>query len=288
MALLKGINYWSFPGSFSDTLDPFEAIRLAKEHGYEALELCIGDAGTQFGLDASEQMCRDLVSEAGENGIVMKTTASGLYWSRSLGDSEPAVRAAAKDDLKRMLTISSWLGCKVHLTIPGAVDVFFMPDRPVQAYPDVMKYGSEGIAELVPFAESVGVKMGIENVWNKILLTSGEMKAFIEQFNSDYVGCLFDVGNVIPFGYPEQWIRHLGAHVIAVHFKDFRRNVGTGDGFVDLLEGDVDFAAVVSALEEVGFDGPVVAEMIPHYPRLPMVRVANTSRAMDAILGRSE
>ena len=203
-----------------------------------------------------------------------------------MGDPDVTVREHARDALKRMLQISSWLGCKVHLTIPAAVDVFFLPDRPVQNYGDCIKWGSEGLAELIPHAEACGVKMGIENVWNKMLITIGEMKWFVGQFNSDYVGCLFDVGNVMQFGYPEQWIRSLKDKIIAIHFKDYKKSVGTADGFVDLLEGDVNFPEIVKALGEVGFDGPVVAEMIPHYKLYPIVRVANTSLAMDYILGR--
>ncbi len=284
--LLKGINYWCFPGSFEDKVDPFDAIKMAAEHRYEALELCIGETGTQFGLDATEKRCHDLVQAAGEANIVLKTTASGLYWGRSMGDPDTAVRAQAKDDLKRMLQISSWLGCKVHLTIPAAVDVFFLPDRPVQNYDDCWKYATEGIHEMLPHAQACNVKMGIENVWNKILITSGEMGHFIDQFESSYVGCLFDVGNVMPFGYPEQWIRSLKDKIVAIHFKDFRKSVGTADGFVDLLEGDVNFPEVIKALNEIGFDGPVVAEMIPHYNLYPIARVENTSNAMDHILGR--
>ena len=203
-----------------------------------------------------------------------------------MGDPDASVRAQAKDDLKRMLQISSWLGCKVHLTIPAAVDVFFLPDRPVHNYMDCVKWGSEGLAELIPHAEACGVKMGIENVWNKMLITIGEMQWFVGQFNSPFVGCLFDVGNVMPFGYPEQWIRELKEKIVAIHFKDFRKSVGTADGFVDLLEGDVNFPEVMKALAEIGFDGPVVAEMIPHYNLYPIARVENTSNALDHILGR--
>jgi L-ribulose-5-phosphate 3-epimerase len=284
--LLKGINYWCFPGAFEDKVCPFDAIKMSKQYGYEALELCIGESGTQFGLDATEAKCKELVQAAGEEGIALKTTASGLYWGRSMGDPDAKVREQAKDDLKRMLQISSWLGCKVHLTIPGAVDVFFLPDRPVQDYGECIKYAVEGIGEVLPHAEACGVKMGIENVWNKMLITMGEMQWFVGQFDSPYVGCLFDVGNVMPFGYPEQWIRGLREKIVAIHFKDFRKAVGTAEGFVDLLEGDVNFPEVMKALEEIGFDGPVVAEMIPHYKLYPIARVENTSNAMDYILGR--
>jgi hexulose-6-phosphate isomerase len=73
-----------------------------------------------------------------------------------------------------------------------------------------------------------------------------------------------------------------------VHFKDFRKSVGTADGFVDLLEGDVDWPEVTTALKEIRYDGPVVAEMIPGYKHFPEVRIANTSNAMDAILASSK
>ena len=119
-----------------------------------------------------------------------------------------------------------------------------------------------------------------------MLITIGEMQWFVGQFNSPFVGCLFDVGNVMPFGYPEQWIRELKEKIVAIHFKDFRKSVGTADGFVDLLEGDVNFPEVMKALAEIGFDGPVVAEMIPHYNLYPIARVENTSNALDHILGR--
>lgn len=284
--LLKGINAWSFPGAFEDKVSPFDAISLGKEHGYEAVELCIGEVGTQFGLDATEATCKSLIDHASTNGIQLKTTASGLYWGRSLGDPDASIRAQAADDLKRMLQISSWLGCKVHLTIPAAVDVFFLPDRPVHNYDDCMKWGAEGLAALAPHAEACGVKMGIENVWNKMLTSIGEMKSFLNEIDSPYVGCLLDVGNILPFGYPEQWIRSLGPKILAVHVKDFKKSVGTAEGFVDLLNGDVDFPEIVKALTEVGYDGALVAEMIPHNRHHPMSRVATTSVALDYILGR--
>jgi hexulose-6-phosphate isomerase len=285
--LRKGINAWMFPGAFEDLVEPEDAIVLAKKFGYESLELCIGPAGSKLGFDASEAKCQKLVQLAKDEGILLETTASGLYWGKSLGDPDDSVRKEAKEELTQMLRVSGALGCKVHLTIPAAVDVFFNPDRPVQNYDDCLKYAVEGIQSLVPVAQETGVKMGIENVWNKMLTSIGEMHWFLKQIDSEWVGSYFDVGNALPFGYPDQWIRSLGSKIFAIHFKDFKKSVGTADGFVDLCEGDVDFDAVVSALNDIGFDGPVTAEMIPHYPRYPMVRVINTSTALDYILGRT-
>lgn len=280
--LQKSINYWSFPGGLDMALDPREAISLAREHGYEAIELCIGDAGSAFGIDASDALCDDLRGL----GMPIPSVASGLYWSRALGDRDPSSRVRAVDDLKAMIRIAAKLGAKTLLTIPGAVEVFFLPDRPVQPYDEVLRNVSEGLRQVLPVAEKHGVRLGIENVWNKFLLSPTEMAAFIDGFGSPALGAYFDVANVLAFGYPEQWLRILGKRIVGVHFKDYRKSVGSVDGFVDLLEGDVNWPEVVKALGEIGYEGPVVAEMIPGYRHHPMVRIANTSRAMDAILGR--
>ena len=130
------------------------------------------------------------------------------------------------------------------------------------------------------------MRLGIENVWNRFLMSPIEMGHSSTSWTARTSGRTSTWANVLPFGYPDQWLRILGHRVVGVHFKDFRRAVGTAEGFVDLLEGDVDWPAVMAALGEIGYDGPVVAEMIPQYRHYPEVRVANTSRAMDAILGR--
>ncbi len=203
-----------------------------------------------------------------------------------MGDADPASRAQAVDDLRRMVRIAARLGAKTLLTIPGAVEVFFLPDRPIQPYDEVMRNAREGLRQVLPDAERHQVKLGIENVWNKILLSPEEMAAFIDSFGSPWIGAYLDVANVLPFGFPEQWLRMLRHRVVGVHFKDFRKSVGTADGFVDLLEGDVNWAEVMAALGEIGYAGSVAAEMIPGYRQHPIVRVANASHAMDAILGR--
>lgn len=284
--LIKSINYWSFPGGLEGSLPVSEALELAKAHGFEAIELGLFETGG-VPFSASEADCRAIAQHASDLGLQLLSTASGSYWGRNLASADPSDRAKAKEDLKAMIRISHWLGSKTLLTIPGAVDVFFLPERPVQRYDDVIKFAQDGLAELLPEAEAAEVRLGIENVWNRILLSPTEMASFLDGFGSKWIGSYFDVGNILPFGYPEQWIRILGHRIVGVHFKDYRRAVGTADGFVDLLEGDVNWPEVIAALSEVGYSGPVAAEMIPGYRHYPIVRIANTSRAMDAILGRA-
>jgi len=284
--LLKSLNYWSLPGGLDGTLPAEAALDMARKHGFEAIELCIGETGA-LGLDTTEPRCREILAYAAKVGIEVASTASGLYWSYALGSDAPEDRARAGSALTQMIQITGWLGARTLLTIPGAVDIFFLPDSPVNSYDSVWERSVEGLARVLPSAENAGVRLGIENVWNKFLLSPLEMARFIDGFGSPAVGAYVDVANVLPFGYPEQWLRILGPRVAGIHFKDYRKAVGTAEGFVDLLEGDVNWPAVLAAIKEIGYSGPVAAEMIPLYRFYPETRIQNTSNAMNAILGRS-
>ncbi len=280
----KGINYWSFPGGLEGTLPVADAIQLAKKFGFEALELSFGLTGA-VSVTSTQSEAEDWRSLADSGGIALDSVCSGTYWTRAIGDPDPASAAAAMGDLEAMIKLSAWVGATTLLTIPGKVDLY-TGTEPGNEYAGVYDLASAQIQKLVPLAAECGVKLAIENVWNKFLLSPREMAEFIDQFDSPWVAAYVDVANMMLYGYPEQWLKILNHRVAGVHFKDFRRSVGTLDGFVDLLEGDVNWPAVMSALEEIGYTGPVVAEMVPLYQHYPLVRVANTSRAMESILGR--
>jgi L-ribulose-5-phosphate 3-epimerase len=284
--LLKSINYWSYPGGLEGTLPLKAFFTQAKAHGYEAVEVAIGTEGELNCFDTTEAQCASYLQAAAEIGIKVASVASGIYWGFNLAspgreDRDKAVRA-----LQHMARVTKWMGCKTLLTIPGAVDIFFNPAFEPQSYDVVLERVREGFARALPVAEEVGVTLAIENVWNKFLLSPTEMADFIDSFNSPSIGAYVDVANILPYGYPEHWLRILGKRVAGIHFKDFRRAVGTAEGFVDLLEGDVNWPAVMEAIREIGFKGPVVAELIPLYKHHPEARCAVTSIAMDYILGR--
>ena len=52
----------------------------------------------------------------------------------------------------------------------------------------------------------------------------------------------------------------------------------------DLLK--IDPGTPLVSFDEIGYDGPVTAEMMPPYAHFPERMIEATSNAMDAILGR--
>ncbi len=255
-------------------------------HGYDAVEVCIGSSGV-LSYETTEDQCKKILEQAQAAGIKIASVASGIYWEFSLASAGSSDRAKALDALQKMAHITGWLGCRTLLTIPGAVDVFFLPSFETQSYELVLQRAREGLCAALPAAEEANIVFGIENVWNKFLLSPTEMAGFIDSFSSPHIGAYVDVANILPYGYPEQWLRILGKRVAGIHFKDFRRAVGTIEGFVDLLEGDVNWPEVMKAIDEIGYQGPVVGEMLPLYRHYPEARCAITSIAMDHILGRA-
>lgn len=279
----KGINAWSFPAG--TTVE--QSIAIAKDAGFDGIELALEETG-QLSLESSEKEILGYKQLAGDTGLELSSLASGLYWAYPPTSDSESVRTKAKDIIRKQLETAALLEVDTILVVPGAVGVDFIPDAPVVAYDKAYDRALETFRELASEAEKLNVNIGVENVWNKFLLSPLEMRGFIDAVGSDYVGSYFDVGNVVYSGYPEHWIQILGSRIKKVHFKDYRRNAGGLHGFVDLLAGDVDYPAVVRELEAIGYDSFVTAEMIPPYTHHSVQIVYNTSAAMDAILGRSK
>ncbi|MDP9379954.1 MAG: sugar phosphate isomerase/epimerase [Chloroflexota bacterium] len=255
MSWSAGINQWAIPG-----VTVREAARLAARAGFEALEPNIDEEG-EVSLSTDERSARALRAAVEEEGMHIGGLSSNLYWRFPPTSDDPAVRDRAREIATRQLELAAGLGAGAVLIVPGLVGQ--ARGGPVVRYDVAYERAREFIASLAPVAEQVGVDIGVENVWNKLLLSPTEMREFVDGIGSPRVGVYFDVGNILLYGYPEHWIEILGARIRRVHLKDFRRSTGTPGEFCEIGSGDVDWEAVGQALGSVGYDGPLTAEVMP-------------------------
>lgn len=277
----KSISTWSFPGDWN-LQRQFEEARAA---GFAGFEVALADAGP-VSLKSGRRELAAVRRLADKSKLTLSGLATGLYWGANAASANAATRKHATEILRRQIETAADLGIDTILVVPGAVGVDFIPGCEVVPYGTAYERATEFVRAALPLAEKLKVTLAIENVWNKFLLSPLEMRAFLEQFGSERVASYFDAGNALAFGYPEQWIDILGRRIARVHFKDYRRAVGSADGFCDLLSGDVDWPAVMRALRAARYSGWIAAEMIPpvpFYKHAPEVLIRNTSRAMDAI-----
>lgn len=277
----KGISIWSFAES-----DLPKCFALAKDAGFDGVELALDETGP-VSMDLTEEEALRIKRMAAEHGLSLYSVATGLYWTYQYTSADPKSRAYAKEITKKQLQVAAWLGCDTILVVPGAVKVDFDPNSEIVPYDLAYTRAQEALRELAPVAEKLGVAIAIENVWNQFLLSPLEMRRFIDEIGSSYVGSYFDVGNVLYCGHPEHWIHILGDRIKKVHFKDYRKAAGGLHGFVDLLAGDVNYPQVMEAFRAIGYDNWVTAEMLPPYTHYPEQILYNTSHSMDKILGRN-
>ena len=178
--------------------------------------------------------------------------------------------------------IEAFHRCKKY----GGTTVLLVPGVVNQdvAYDEAWERSTEEIKKMLPTAKETGIKIAIENVWNNFLISPMEAARYIDQFNSDMIGWYFDVGNIVRYGWPDQWVRILGKRIIKVDVKEYSRdkqkNEGIWEGFkVKLGDGDSDWARVNAALREVGYSGWGSAEV----PGGDKARLKEISQRMDKI-----
>ncbi|NRF95727.1 sugar phosphate isomerase/epimerase [Paenibacillus frigoriresistens] len=270
--MLKCINQWGFPES-----TPIEQLfEYSQAAGYDAVELNLNPSGSVgLTLDTTATEAEEVGRLARKYGIKLRSLSTGLLWGAPLSSQDEDQREQGKRIVSKQLELANVLGMDTILVVPGVVNAEI-------SYNDCYRRSQEEIGKLVPLAERLQVSIGIENVWNKFLLSPLEIARYIDEFNSAYIGSYFDVGNVLQFGFPEQWIRILGPRIKKIHVKDFNTKVGNINGFVTLLSGDVNWPEVVAALREIGYSDTITAELSP-FEKAPLQMIYDTARHLQFI-----
>lgn len=275
----KGINQWVFPSSLSCR----EILRSAQKYGFHGVELCLEEEG-EISLNTSPAKWKEVQSVTKDNGLELRSLACGLWWKYNLVSEEERIRVQAQDIAKKLLEIAHSVGAKSVLFIPGYVNIPWDPKSEIVSYDVALKRAREALWKLAPLAESAQVFLGVENVWNKFLLSPLEFRNFIDEIGSPFVRVHFDTGNVLYSGYPEQWISILGERIVTIHVKDFKAAVGTIDGFCLPLEGDVNWPRVMEALKKIEYDDYLIAEFIPPYRYSWEALLENLSTNLDYLI----
>jgi L-ribulose-5-phosphate 3-epimerase len=241
-AIKKAIMYATI-GLKGSVMEKFAAV---KEAGFE-------------GIEAMGGMSNDEVLEAAKtHGLKIPSVCCHTHWAKPLSDANPEVRKVGIEGLELSLRDAKKYGAKSVLLVPAVVN------KQV-SYADAYKRSQEEIRKAIPLAQELGVVIAIENVWNQFLLSPLEAARYVDEFQSKWVGWHFDIGNVITYGWPEQWIRILGKRIQQLHIKEYSRKKrdkeGPYAGFnVEFLEGDNDWPTIMKALDEIGYDRWGIAE----------------------------
>ncbi|MDB5322592.1 MAG: xylose isomerase protein, partial [Phycisphaerales bacterium] len=222
-----------------------EQFKTLKDAGFDGLQLNLPDT----------KMPVDVIAEALKtSGLQLEGTCDAHHWRLHLSDPDASIRKAGLDALMESMRQCKTLGGTSVLLVPGLVDEKV-------SYDDCYKRSQEEIRKAIPLANELGIKIAVENVWNSFHLSPIEAARYVDELESPMVGWYFDIGNVINFGFPEQWIRILGKRIVKIHVKEFHKEradkEGKWAGFkVELLGGTNKWPLIMKALDDVGYTSP--------------------------------
>ncbi len=238
-------------------------FKLARDTGFERVE-----CGT-----AADQKEADEIKKAAESaGVRIHSVMNQAHWRYPLSSGDPAAVAKSIEGMETSLRNAKFWGADTVLLVPAVVN-------PETRYQDAWTRSQQQIRKLLPLAAELKVIIAVENVWNKFLLSPLEFARYVDDFRSPWLRAYFDVGNILLYGYPQDWIRTLGKRIAKLHLKDFRIRKSTFE-WVQLREGDINWPEVHKALAEIGYNGTATCEL----PAGDEAYLRDVSRRVDLIL----
>jgi len=265
LPIRKAVLYGMLPAELSIA----ERFQLARDVGFEEVEC----------PQTNEQkVAEEMKKAAGAAKLRIHSVMNGDHWRYPLSSADPEVVEKSMQAMRTSLANAHLWGADCVLLVPAVVDAN-------TRYEDAWKRSQKQIRELIPLAEKLKVVIAVEEVWNKFLLSPLEFARYVDEFKSPWVKAYFDVGNVVLWGYPQDWIRTLGARIVKLHLKDFKfqtnRETRKREAeFVNLREGEIDWKAVHAALHDIGYHGSATVELA----RGGREYLAEVSRRVDLIL----
>jgi hexulose-6-phosphate isomerase len=224
-----------------------DRFKLAKEIGFE---------GTEVHTVTDQKQAEEMKAASEASGLVIHSIMNSDHWEFPISSDDPAVVNKSVAGMETSLKNAAFFKANNVLLVPAVVN-------PRTSYADAWKRSQKVIRErLLPMAADLKVVIAVEEVWNKFLLSPLEFAKYVDEFDSPWVKAYFDVGNVVFYGYPQDWIRTLVSRIVRLHLKDFKAaRRDEPYQFTNLGEGDIDWPEVRKALNDIGYNGYMTTEI---------------------------
>lgn len=260
------MKYSLFTVSVPD-LKPEQTLQKMKEYGYDGIDWRVTTLPTDpevlgekpsywrnnlctIDINTLEDSAEEIKGLADKYGICINSLATYL----SCNDSEECIASCMRAAKK--------MGCKkIRINTP-AYD-------PEKNYQEIFAQALIGFGKVEKLAKQYGVKADFEMHMGNITPSASAAKHLASYFDPEYIGVIYDTGNVIYEGYEEYKMAFeiLGSYLDLVHVKNakWERTSGEENGkyapcWAPITDGYADFEKCFKALKQCGYDGYVVFE----------------------------
>jgi len=220
---------------------------IARDAGFDAIEMQTIARGDE---------AAEILDAAARTGLRIHSVMNADHWRFPLSSSDRDVVGRSVAGMEASLRNAALWGADTVLLVPAVVDQ-------TTSYRDAWRRSQEVIRErLLPLARELKVIVAVEEVWNKFLLSPLEFARYVDELDSPWLKAYFDVGNIVFYGYPQDWIRTLGARIAKVHLKDFHLDRPNGRfAWTNIGDGDIDWREVRRAFDDAGYRGYFTTEV---------------------------
>ena len=266
-----------------------ESIRMCKEAGFDGIDYSLFKMKPDNDIlhlpdEERKALAYDLRNYAEKIGISFPQAHSDF--ETRYGEIGNSVHY---DNLLRSLEFASWMG------IPQIVVHTVKYGIPEDDDFDVYEYNRPFFTDLIPIAEKLNLKIGMENLFIKkpngnfnyvgVLGTPEEMNSYRDSFNSDVFVTCCDIGHAAVVGVdPAEFIRGMSKDkltMLHVQDTDFK-----GDRHWLPYMGKHDWNSITSALAEIGYEGNMNLEVLHYYDRFPTKDLIQSSLCHAAKVAR--
>jgi sugar phosphate isomerase/epimerase len=167
---------------------------------------------------------------------------------------------------RRAIRVKHTLECLQVARALGASNISIPPGGPLEknmTRREAFRYFFDGLEQVLPMAEELGVKVLVEPEPDLLMEKTSEFKPFIKEIASPMIGLNFDIGHFFCAGEDPataledlfEWVGHMHVEDIAASRKHNHLIAGLGA---------IDFEGVFQTMGRLGYDGDISLELYPY------------------------